>query len=143
MGVPSLGIFFDDVPPALARAVDQQRYADLGEAQADFLGRLHARLPHIHLMTVPTFYCGEPDIPYLHSLAAMPLKIDIMWTGPAICSREVRSDHMREVADVLRRRPCSGTTTRSTTPAWSTNCTSAPIASAMATCLCAASTPIP
>ena len=33
LGVPSLGIFFDDVPPP--GAINQQRYADLGEAQAD------------------------------------------------------------------------------------------------------------
>jgi hyaluronoglucosaminidase len=103
MGVPSLGVFFDDVPPELGHETDRARYGNLGEAQADFLGRLHTRLPDVHWITVPTYYCGESNIPYLHSLAATPLAIDIMWTGPAICSREIRSDHMLDVADVLRR----------------------------------------
>lgn len=103
LGVPSLGVFFDDVPPELAHAEDRARYAGLGEAQADFLARVQARFPDTHLVTVPTFYCGESDIPYLHALGAMPPEIDIMWTGPAICSRELTTAHMQAVADVLRR----------------------------------------
>lgn len=103
LGIRSLGVFFDDVPPELTHDEDRARYRDLGEAQADFLTRVQTHFADAHLVTVPTFYCGEPDIPYLHALGAMPPEIDIMWTGPAICSRELTVAHMQAVADVLRR----------------------------------------
>ncbi|MCB9158313.1 MAG: beta-N-acetylglucosaminidase domain-containing protein [Caldilineaceae bacterium] len=103
LGISSFGIFFDDVPTELTHPADRARYRDLGEAQADFLARVQIRCANLHLMTVPTFYCGEPDIPYLHALGAMPPEIDIMWTGPAICSHALTGAHMQAVADVLRR----------------------------------------
>lgn len=103
LGVPSIGIFFDDVPPELAHPADQARYKSLGEAQADLLTRLHQALPDQHLITVPTFYCGEPQIPYLHDLAAMPEAVEIMWTGPAVCSHTITQAHMAAVAQVLKR----------------------------------------
>jgi hyaluronoglucosaminidase len=33
----------------------------------------------------------------------VPESVDIMWTGPAICSRHLTQAHMQQVADVLRR----------------------------------------
>jgi hyaluronoglucosaminidase len=105
MGIPSIGIFFDDVPPDLVHAADQDGYDNLGEAQADFLARVQQRLGDVHLMTVPTYYCGNPDRPYLQSLGTMPSSIDIMWTGPAICSEKISSEHMLAVATVLQREP--------------------------------------
>ncbi len=63
------------------------------------------RLGEVHLMTVPTYYCGNPDRPYLHSLGTMPSSIDIMWTGPAICSEKISNEHMLAVATVLQREP--------------------------------------
>lgn len=104
LGVASLGIFFDDVPPDLTHERDRATYVGLGEAQADILTRLHAHVEDsCHLVTVPTFYCGEPDTPYLHALATTPAAVDIMWTGPAICSQHLTREHLQQVADVLRR----------------------------------------
>ncbi len=105
IGIPSIGIFFDDVPPELAYTADRERYENLGEAQADFLGRVQLRLGDVHLITVPTYYCGYPDRPYLHALGTMPDAIDIMWTGPAICSEKISSEHMLAVANALQREP--------------------------------------
>ncbi len=105
LDIPSIGIFFDDVPPHLEQTVDQERYDNLGEAQADFLTRVQARLGDVHLITVPTYYCGSPERPYLYSLGTMPAAIDVMWTGPAICSEKISNEHMEAVAVVLQREP--------------------------------------
>lgn len=108
LGVRSFGIFFDDIPPQLRHEPDRRLYTSLAQAQADFTRRLWERMRGrgLHLITCPTHYCGDPEVPYLQELGArLDPEIDVFWTGPAVCSRVITTDHMRRVGDVLGRRP--------------------------------------
>lgn len=110
LGVPTLGVLLDDIPFDLVHEQDKARYGSLAEAQADFLNRLHRRLQglrqDIKLVTCPTVYCGDPEVAYLRYLGAqLPEEIDIFWTGPAICSRELTTDYTKRVAGAMQRPP--------------------------------------
>ncbi|WP_324716148.1 beta-N-acetylglucosaminidase domain-containing protein [Carboxydochorda subterranea] len=108
IGVRAFGLFFDDIPPALGHEEDRRAYATLAEAQADFAGRLWRRMQPrgLQLMVCPTHYCGDPDVPYLRELGErLDPAVDLFWTGPAVCSREVPDEHARRVAEVMRRPP--------------------------------------
>lgn len=110
LGVESFGLFLDDIPPSLVHAEDRARYGGLVEAQGDFLNRLHDRLrahdPALRLTVCPTAYCGDPDQPYLRALGeALPPEIEILWTGPSVCSHRLTVEHLGAVARALRRPP--------------------------------------
>lgn len=110
LGVRSFGLFLDDIPPELVDAEDRRRFATLADAQAHLIGRLYERMqahtPPLRLMVCPTVYCGSPDHPYLAELgASVALDIDILWTGPAVCSHEITQAHLGSVKQVLGRSP--------------------------------------
>lgn len=108
IGVRVFGLFFDDIPPALRHDEDRRTYATLAEAQADFCTRLWRRMQPqaLHLMVCPTHYCGDPEVPYLRELGErLDPSVDLFWTGPAVCSREISGKHVEQVAHVMRRPP--------------------------------------
>ncbi|HYU39135.1 MAG TPA: protein O-GlcNAcase [Acidimicrobiia bacterium] len=90
VGVEWIVLALDDIPnrPGLA-----------GE-QADLTGwlldALRARRPATHMTLVPTEYVGTRPTSYLRSLAAgLPSDVDVMWTGPTVCSPVIRADDAR------------------------------------------------
>lgn len=94
LGVSSLYLLLDDIPPDLVHDVDRAAYPDLVGAQVDLVGRVRAALdsidPRLHLAVCGTLYHGRGDEPYLARLAAgVDPRIDLMWTGRAICSPEL------------------------------------------------------
>jgi beta-N-acetylglucosaminidase len=101
VGVEWIVLALDDIPnrPGLA-----------GE-QADLTGWLldevRARRPGAPVTLVPTEYVGTRPTSYLRSLAAdLPPDVDVMWTGPTVCSPVIRADDARAWAAALGgRRP--------------------------------------
>lgn len=91
----------DDIPNRPGLAIDQ------AELAAWLLDALHRRRADLRLTLVPTEYVGTRPTPYLESLAgALPPEVDVMWTGPTVCSPAVRAADARAWAAALAgRRP--------------------------------------
>ena len=94
LGITDFLLLFDDVPLTLPHEADRIRYSDLVTAQVDLVDRVRRRLdawPTVPTLTVcPTVYSGRGDEPGLRRLAAgLDARIDLLWTGRAICSTEL------------------------------------------------------
>jgi hyaluronoglucosaminidase len=96
-GVRSFGILMDDMAPGAV------------ERQVELVNWTLARLREVgaeRLTFTPSEYSGSGDSPYLHSLGAgLDPAVDVLWTGPEVCSRELTAAHARAVAATLRRPP--------------------------------------
>ena len=76
-GVTWFLLLFDDIPmqPGLA------------PRQAALVSWLHSALDGADLTMCPTEYVGTHPSPYLSDLGdGMPPEVDVMWTGPTVCS---------------------------------------------------------
>jgi hyaluronoglucosaminidase len=100
-GVEWIVLALDDIPNRPGLADDQ---ADL---TAWLFDALRARRPDAHLTLVPTEYVGTRPTSYLTALArGLPPDVDVMWTGPTVCSPVVRTADARAWATALAgRRP--------------------------------------
>jgi hyaluronoglucosaminidase len=94
-GVTSFGILFDDMP------------AGSPGLQASLINRLAGRLRQAgatRISLTPTEYHGHGRSTYLETLGReLDRAIDVLWTGPGVCSREIDAAHLRCVATTLRR----------------------------------------
>ncbi len=106
LGVRHLAILFDDMRGDLP---------GLAAAQADILHWIGARTGAERLTICPTYYSDDPALDrffgvrppaYLEDLgAALDPAIDVFWTGPEVCSRELRAGHLARVAAQIGRKP--------------------------------------
>jgi hyaluronoglucosaminidase len=100
-GVHWVVLALDDIPNRPGLAIEQ---ADL---TTWLLDALRARQADLHLTLVPTEYVGTRPTAYLADLAAgLPPDVDVMWTGPTVCSPVIRAADARAWASALAgRRP--------------------------------------
>ncbi|MEW5817957.1 MAG: protein O-GlcNAcase, partial [Spirochaetota bacterium] len=91
IGIMHFGLFLDDIPPILQFSRDTRQFKDLVDAHIALTQRLFNRLkehdPGIRFIVCPTQYHGAGNEYYISRLGSElhPL-IDILWTGPEICS---------------------------------------------------------
>jgi hyaluronoglucosaminidase len=93
-GVDWFLLLFDDIPlqPGLALR------------QGALVSWLHGELG-TDLTTCPTEYVGTHPSPYLAQLdAALPADVDVMWTGPTVCSPQLRAVDARGWARAFGKR---------------------------------------
>jgi protein O-GlcNAcase/histone acetyltransferase len=115
LGCGLFALLFDDIPDRMD-AEDAKRWGSFASAQCDVANavfrRLRERRPGARFLFCPTPYCGRmaerqlggPG--YLDTVGReLDSGIDVCWTGPEIVSREIPVAHVREVRQVLRRRP--------------------------------------
>jgi hyaluronoglucosaminidase len=104
LGVRRFALLLDDLPPELAHDDDRAVFADITEAHAALACAVAAGLgPERALIVCPLDYYGRGDEPYLARMgAALDARIDLFWTGRAICSPTL------EVEDALRFRETTG-----------------------------------
>jgi hyaluronoglucosaminidase len=89
-GVPWFLLLLDDIPmqPGLA-----PRQAELASWLFDELRSARA---DASLALCPTEYVGTQPSPYLAALGAgMPPEVDVMWTGPTVCSPRIHASDAR------------------------------------------------
>ncbi len=85
-GVSWFLLLLDDIP----------MQAGLAPRQAELVAWLHGALDGADLTMCPTEYVGTHPSPYLGGLGAgMPPEVDVMWTGPTVCSPELRASDAR------------------------------------------------
>ncbi len=119
VGVRDFALLFDDIPYQADRAAQALEQASVMREVARFLDdhSLDEQVPDERgvrglLLFCPTEYCGErarPDVktsPYLRTLGEhLDPHVEVFWTGPEVVSPEISPESIREVAQVLRRRP--------------------------------------
>jgi hyaluronoglucosaminidase len=100
-GVEWIVLALDDIPNRPGLADDQ---ADL---TAWLFDAVRARRADAHLTLVPTEYVGTRPTSYLGALGdGLPPDVDVMWTGPTVCSPVVRAADAHAWATALAgRRP--------------------------------------
>ena len=88
LGVTSFGLLLDDIPFELQYPEDRAAYHDLVEAHIALVGHVADHLgPRRPLVVCPTVYRGYGDEPYITRLGqAIDPRVDLYWTGRAICS---------------------------------------------------------
>lgn len=88
LGVSSFGLLLDDIPAALQHPTDQRAYPDLVTAHIDLVNDIVARFAGTgRFFVCPTQYWGHGDEDYISRLGrALDPRVDLLWTGPAICS---------------------------------------------------------
>jgi hyaluronoglucosaminidase len=95
-GVPWFLLLLDDIPMQAGLA---PRQADLATWLFE---ELRAARADASLTLCPTEYLGTRPSPYLGDLGAgVPPEVDVMWTGPTVCSPTVRVDDARGWAAAL------------------------------------------
>lgn len=100
LGVRSFGVFFDDIGGEGAKAEMQAKM--LNQINRDFIKKRKDVSP---LLMCPTDYAGAHGSEYKKSLgAALDKDVDIMWTGPGICS-DIPADSVKAVSEVWQRKP--------------------------------------
>ena len=87
-GVTRIGLLLDDIPRELQHHEDRAAYDDLAAAHVALANRVRADLPDgVGLIVCPTDYWGTGTEPYLAALGlGLDPRIDLFWTGRAICS---------------------------------------------------------
>ncbi|MFI5292186.1 MAG: protein O-GlcNAcase [Candidatus Limnocylindrales bacterium] len=88
LGATSFGLLLDDIPLELQHAEDRRRFGSLVDAHVSVIGSVADHLgPTRRLVVCPTVYHGYGDEPYIARLGeGIDPRVDIFWTGRAICS---------------------------------------------------------
>lgn len=100
LGVRSFGVFFDDIGGEGAKAEMQAKM--LNQINREFIQKKKDVTP---LLMCPTDYAGAHGSDYKKSLGiALDKDVDIMWTGPGICS-DIPADSVNAVSEFWQRKP--------------------------------------
>jgi hyaluronoglucosaminidase len=110
-GVRDFSLMLDDNHPGFKHTIDERRYGTLFEAQSSLANRLYAWLltldPVCTLSLVPAEYYGRA--PFSRALVGLASRlhpdIDLCYTGPEICSREITTEDARAFARATGRKP--------------------------------------
>ncbi|MGV8858381.1 protein O-GlcNAcase [Rhodoglobus sp.] len=88
LGVTSFGLLLDDIPTRLQHPEDKAAFADLVDAQQSLIGTVFSQFSSdTHLTVCPTQYWGYGTEEYITRLGTgIDPRIDLFWTGRAICS---------------------------------------------------------
>lgn len=91
LGVETFGLLLDDIPAELQHPADREAYPDLVSAHVDVVNGVYAGLveqsPQAAMVVCPTQYWGRGDEDYISRLGqGIDARIDLFWTGRAICS---------------------------------------------------------
>ena len=107
LGVRTFGLLLDDIPTDLQHQADRATFPDLAGAHVHLVNQVAARLgPDRALVVCPTVYWGRGDEPYLARLGAgIDPRIDVFWSGRAICSPTLDLDDAERFAATTGRPP--------------------------------------
>ncbi|VDN57107.1 unnamed protein product [Dracunculus medinensis] len=111
IGCEAFALLFDDVD-AIMHEVDKSKFSSFAMAQVTVTNLIYEYLKCPVFYFCPTEYCESRAFPslqeseYLSFLGKKLLPdIYIFWTGPRVVSRSITIEHMRSVADILKRKP--------------------------------------
>ena len=106
IGIDDLAVLFDDMRGDLP---------GLAEKQIEIIDWIAARTKAGRLIMCPSYYSDDPLLEhvfgarpdgYLERLGEdLDPAIEIFWTGPRVCSKNLTPDHLAGIARTLRRKP--------------------------------------
>ncbi|MDP2123086.1 MAG: beta-N-acetylglucosaminidase domain-containing protein [Parvibaculum sp.] len=106
IGCVDLAILFDDMRGDIEGLADKQ---------IEIVDWIASRTGASRLITCPSYYTDDPILDrvfgqrppgYLEALGArLDPAVEIMWTGPRVCSKELPVNHLARTAETLRRKP--------------------------------------
>ncbi|MEQ8949285.1 beta-N-acetylglucosaminidase domain-containing protein [Parvibaculum sp.] len=106
IGIDDLAILFDDMRGDLP---------GLAEKQIEIVDFAAERSKAGRLIVCPSYYTDDPILDrvfgerpanYLETLGSvLDPSIEIFWTGPRVCSKEITADHLVRVGETLKRKP--------------------------------------
>ncbi len=107
-GVSTFCLFFDDIPESLVHQADKNYFSSLAEAQSYFTNAVYKRLvnkiDHFKFIMCPTLYFGTETNDYHHELGEKVLQgIEIMWTGPKVCSEKLETTDAKMISNAFKR----------------------------------------
>ena len=110
-GCDAFSLLFDDIDPQLSMP-DLQKYASSAHAQAAVTNIMYEYLDQPKFLFCPTEYCATRALPtvktspYLNTIGQeLHPTVQVMWTGYQVISAVITVESIKEVAEVLRRRP--------------------------------------
>ncbi len=88
LGVANFGLLLDDIPTTLQHSSDAALYTDLATAHIDLVSEIYTRSPGGgRFFVCPTQYWGYGDEDFITRFGrSIDARIDLFWTGRAICS---------------------------------------------------------
>ena len=111
IGVHSFAFLFDDIA-AHMKQEDAGVFPSLAAAQVHVTNKLVEILQPTRALFCPTEYCSLRSVPSLKESAyllevgaTLNPDVQVMWTGIKIISDSITVSHMKEVCEVLRRKP--------------------------------------
>lgn len=107
LGVDDFGLLLDDIPPTLQHPTDADAFADLVTAHIDLVDDIFSRSPGSgRFFVCPTQYWGLGNEDYIVQLGrGLDPRIDLLWTGRAICSATLDLADAAAFAESTGRRP--------------------------------------
>lgn len=110
-GCRAFGVLLDDLTDGLVHEVNRRAYPSVAQAHADYCNRIEewARSldPGCRIYLCPSEYCGRaPFTEYLHDLGAhLSSGVEVFYSGPEICSPEIRLNDVEAFGAAARRLP--------------------------------------
>jgi len=94
IGIRCFGLLFDDISEHLQHIEDQKVFSDISSAHVTVANRVYQALirkdPNVKFVVCPTQYWGKGTEYYISNMGSMlNPRIELYWTGPEICSREL------------------------------------------------------
>lgn len=105
IGIDDLAILFDDMRGDLP---------GLAEKQIEIVDFAAERSKAGRLIVCPSYYTDDPILDrvfgerpagYLETLGALDPAIEVFWTGPRVCSKEIGVEHLVRTGETLGRKP--------------------------------------
>ncbi|QSO51570.1 beta-N-acetylglucosaminidase domain-containing protein [Alicyclobacillus curvatus] len=110
-GIRAFSLFLDDIQKEFVHPQDYQVFETYSEAHVSLCNRVYSWLQTLGepctLSMCPTDYHGAaPFSDYLRDLGlGLTPEIDVFYTGPHICSQEIRYEHVAGFAQAAQRPP--------------------------------------
>ncbi|VDK42751.1 unnamed protein product [Anisakis simplex] len=111
LGCDAFALLFDDIEAAMNEQ-DKKKFSCFVSAQLMLANNVYEHLKCAQFYFCPTEYCESRATPTLEESDYLLLlgkkllpNIHIMWTGPRVVSRYITVEHVRRVAQVLKRKP--------------------------------------
>lgn len=107
LGCKSFALLYDDILQEM-RQEDQDMFDSFADAQVAITNQCYFDLGKPLFSFCPTEYRGR-NVNNSSYLKTVGQKLDpnilVMWTGPAVVSRQITEEHLREVTSVMQRKP--------------------------------------
>lgn len=110
MGIRNFGLLLDDIPHDLFYEEDKEVFGNAAKAHVELVHRYYGFVqslsPECRLTVCPTSYHGKGTEEELTEFAAnIPSEIDVFFTGPDICSKELTSADARVFNENTKHKP--------------------------------------